>query len=150
MLGRTEPTVRQLAHRARKAVDGHRRYDSDPVVARKVAELFLAACLDGDVVALLDVLAPDVTLVSDGGGLTGAPRRPIRGAPLVARAIVVLARQRPAHSTFRVADLNGGPGLTVHAGDTPLVAMTLHLAGGVVVRTVHAVSNPRKLTAVTR
>lgn len=77
-LGRGEPAVRQLAHRARRAVENRRhRYDSDPVTRQQVTERFLAACSDGDITALIGVLAPDVTMVSDGCGLTGAPRRPI-------------------------------------------------------------------------
>ena len=148
LVGREEPAVRQLAHRARKAVESRRRrYDSDPATRQQVTERFLAVCSGGDITALIDVLAPDVTMVSDGGGLTGAPRKPIRGADLVARAIVVLSRQQPVGSTARVLHLNGGPGVVVHFGRTPVLAMTLHLADGLV-QTIHVVSNPQKLTAV--
>ena len=148
VLGRGEPAVRQLGHRARKAVNSRqRRYAADPVAQRRVAERFLAACTGGDMAALLEVLAPDVTLVSDGGGMTGAPRKPILGADLVARAIVVLSRQRPAGSITRLRHLNGGLGLVVYSGETPVMAMTLHLAGGLA-QVVHVISNPGKLTGV--
>jgi len=80
-------------------------------------------CLGGDLNALMEVLAPDVVLVSDGGGFTGAPRKPIRGIVYVARAIVVLSRRRPAGSDARLLHVNGG---------TPVLAFTLHLAGGAI------------------
>jgi RNA polymerase sigma-70 factor (TIGR02957 family) len=149
LVGRGEPAVRQLAHRARKAVEsGRRRYDSDPVIRQQVTERFLAACSGGDIAALVEVLAPDVTMVSDGGGLTGAPRKPIHGSRLVARAIVVLSRQQPVGSTTRLLHLNGGPGVVVHHAGTPVLAMTLHLVDGLV-EAIHVVSNPGKLTALT-
>ncbi|MDX8035656.1 RNA polymerase sigma factor SigJ [Lentzea sp. BCCO 10_0856] len=148
LVGREEPAVRQLAHRARKAVESRRRrYDSNLVTRQQVTERFLAACSGGDITALIEVLAPDVTMISDGGGLTGAPRKPVHGADLVARAIVVLSRQQPAGSTAEVLHLNGGPGVVVRCGSTPVLAMTLHLADGLV-QTIHVVSNPRKLTAI--
>lgn len=148
LIGHGEPAVRQLAYRARMAVKaGRQRYDSDPVTRRQVTERFLAACVGGDVAALMAVLAPDVTMVSDGGGLTGAPRKPIRGRERVARAIVVLSRQQPAGSVSVVAALNGGPGLIVRAGDVVVLAMTLHLVDGCV-RLLHVVSNPRKLAGI--
>ncbi|GGM58162.1 RNA polymerase sigma24 factor [Micromonospora sonchi] len=148
LLGRGVPAVRQLAHRARKAVEGRRRrYDSDPVTRQQVTERFLAACSGGDITALIEVLSPNVTMVSDGGGRTGAPRKPIHGAGLVARAIVVLSRQQPVGSTAGVLHLNGGPGVVVCCDGTAVLAMTLHMVEGLV-RTIHVVSNPQKLTAI--
>ncbi|MBQ1047448.1 RNA polymerase sigma-70 factor [Micromonospora sp. C51] len=148
LLGRREAAVRQLAHRARKAVESRRhRYDSDPVTRQQVTERFLAACSGGDITALIEVLAPNVTMVSDGGGVTGAPRKPIHGSDLVARAIVVLSRQQPVGSTAGVLHLNGGPGVVVRCEGTPVLAMTLHMLDGLV-QTIHSISNPRKLTAI--
>lgn len=149
-LGRGEPAIRQLAHRARKAVENrHRRYDSDPATRQQVTERFLAACSGGDIAALIVVLAPDVTMVSDGGGLTGAPRRPIHGSDRVARAIVVLSRQQPVGSTVGVLPVNGGPGVVVRCDGETVLVMTLHLVRGLV-QTIHVVSNPQKLIGTTR
>ena len=146
--GRSDASVRQIAHRARQAVGARRhRYDTDPEVRQQVTERFLAACLGGDLNALMEVLAPDVILVSDGGGFTGAPRKPIRGIVYVARAIVVLSRRRPAGSDARLLHVNGGPGIVIYSGRTPVLAFTLHLADGAI-KEMHVVSNPEKLHGV--
>jgi RNA polymerase sigma-70 factor (ECF subfamily) len=148
ILGRQVADVRQLAHRARKAVAARRRrYDTDRTTQRQVTERFLAACLNGDVEALMAVLAPDVTLISDGGGLTGAPRKPIHGPLYVARAFVVLSGRRPADSSVGIEELNGAPGIVIRSADGPVLAVTLHLADGGV-QLLHVVSNPTKLTGL--
>jgi RNA polymerase sigma-70 factor (ECF subfamily) len=129
--GRSDASVRQIAHRARQAVGARRhRYNTDPEIRQQVTERFLAACLGGDLNALMEVLAPDVILVSDGGGFTGAPRKPIRGIGYVARAIVVLSRRRPAGSDARLLHVNGGPGIVIYSGRTP--ALGIAAAAGLV------------------
>ncbi|WP_327632861.1 RNA polymerase sigma-70 factor [Kribbella sp. NBC_00482] len=148
ILGRQVADVRQLAHRARKAVAARRRrYDTDRTTQREVTERFLAACLDGDVEALMAVLAPDVTLISDGGGHTGAPRKPIYGPLYVARAFVVLYERRPAGTQLELAELNGAPGIVIQSDDGPVLAITLHLVDGAV-QALQVVSNPSKLTGL--
>jgi RNA polymerase sigma-70 factor (ECF subfamily) len=148
ILGRQVPDVRQLAHRARKAVAARRRrYDTDRATQQRVTERFLAACAHGNVEELMAVLAPDVVLISDGGGLTGAPRKPIYGPLYVARAFVVLAGRRPAGSQYQLAELNGAPGIVIISPAGPVLAVTLHLVDGAV-QTLHVVSNPTKLTGL--
>ncbi|MEW1837728.1 RNA polymerase sigma-70 factor [Nonomuraea angiospora] len=147
-VGRSPATVRQIAHRARKAVEERRhRYDTDPATRQQATERFLAACLGGDLEGLLEVLAPDVTMVSDGGGLTGAPRKPIHGHEYVARAVVILSKRMPAGSHAQVLQVNGAPGIVVRSGRTPVLAITLQLLDGAI-KTVHVVSNPEKLAGV--
>ena len=95
----------------------------------------------------MDVLAPDVTLISDGGGLTGAPRKPIHGPAYVAQAFIVLSRRRPKGSRVEIRQVNGAPGVVITSGRTAVVAATLYLVDGVI-DTIHVVSNPEKLTGV--
>ena len=88
-LDRTEAAVRQMAHRAREHVQARQpRFDADRHAQREVTERFFAAVAGGDIEALLAVLAPDVVLISDGGGKAKAARRPIAGADKVARFLV--------------------------------------------------------------
>ena len=77
---KTPAAVRQIAHRAREHVAARRpRLRVSRAEQQAVVERFLAAVRSGDLQALLDVLAPDVVLVADGGGVVAAALRPIRG-----------------------------------------------------------------------
>ena len=86
---RTAAAVRQVASRARKHVEARRPRvhveNHDEVALR-----FFAAAAGGDVQGLLDVLAPDVVLLSDGGGVVKAALRPVHGADKVARLLAGL------------------------------------------------------------
>jgi hypothetical protein len=94
ILGRSPAAIRQRAHRAREHVQARRpRYQPDPKARRAATERFLAAAVGGDLHALLDVLAPDVTLWTDAGGKLRAARRVIQGRDKVARLLV--ARPSP-------------------------------------------------------
>jgi RNA polymerase sigma-70 factor (ECF subfamily) len=147
-VGRSEPSVRQTAHRARGHIEQQQvRYDTDRAVRAEVTERFLAACVGGDLSRLMEVLAPEVTLVSDGGGLAPAPRKAIDGWELVARALVTFAGRMPSEPSTRIVQFNGGPGILVRSAGTPVVAISLHLVDGRV-RTIHLVSNPEKLAGV--
>jgi RNA polymerase sigma-70 factor (ECF subfamily) len=161
VLGRKEEAVRQLGRRARDHVQERRsRFDTDQSEQRRVTERFLEATSTGNLEALMAVLSPGVTLVADGGGRALAPRRPIRGAEKVARFLLAVATEermarflRSVGSEpvgdlrVRVAPVNGGPGILVVSGDKPISALVLDVSDGVV-RTVHLVANPEKLTGV--
>ncbi|TYP89770.1 RNA polymerase sigma factor SigJ [Blastococcus xanthinilyticus] len=149
-LGRTEPAVRQMAHRAREHVQARRpRFDTDRRAQREVTDRFFAACAGGDVAELLAVLAPDVVLVSDGGGKARAALRPIAGADKVARFVVAVAAQglELADLRIEVAEVNGGPGIVAWTGGEPLLAMSLVVVDGRIEQ-VLLVRNPEKLAGL--
>ncbi|MDO3702257.1 RNA polymerase sigma factor SigJ [Micromonospora sp. C28SCA-DRY-2] len=148
IVDRSPESVRQTAVRAREHVSRRRRrYDTDRATRRKVTESFLAASTGGDLTALMAVLAPDVRLVCDGGGLAPAPRRAIDGIELVARALVTFAGRMPESPRVVIAEVNGGPGAIIYSAETPVAVIVLHLVDGRA-REIHLVSNPEKLTAV--
>src|SRR5215217_8110792 len=90
---KTPGAVRQIAHRAREHVAARRpRMQVDRAEQQAAVERFLAALQTGDVQGLLDVLAPDVVVVSDGGGVVAAARHPIEGAEAVARLLAKFAQ----------------------------------------------------------
>src|SRR5207244_7083290 len=92
-LGRSAPAVRQLMHRAREHVQARRpRFDVDAGQQREVTARFLAAAAGGDIDQLMMVLAPDVTLIADGGGRAREPLRPIPGAIDGARFLAAASR----------------------------------------------------------
>jgi len=145
---RSPESVRQTAARARAHVSrGRRRYDTDQATRRKVTESFLSASTGGDLTALMAVLAPDVRLVCDGGGLAPAPRKAIDGIELVARALVTFAGRMPPEPRAVVTEVNGGPGIVIYSARIPVVAIVLHLVDGRA-QEIHLVSNPEKLNAL--
>jgi RNA polymerase sigma-70 factor (TIGR02957 family) len=149
-IGRTGTSVRQLMHRAREHVQARRpRFDVDAGQQREVTERFLAAAAGGDIDQLMMVLAPDVTLIADGGGQAKAPLRPITGATKVARFLAAVSR-RPyggadvSDMVVETAEINGGPGTVITAGGKPIAAVTTVITGGRI-SAIHVIANPDKL-----
>jgi RNA polymerase sigma-70 factor (ECF subfamily) len=110
-----------------------------------VLDRFLAAVRDGDLQGLIDVLAPDVVAVADGGGLASAALHPIRGADRVARFL--LAAARSADFEARVVWLNGWPGAQIDIGGALDTAVSLTVEDGRITR-LYAIRNPHKLEAL--
>ena len=106
-------------------------------------ERFLDALTSGDLNELLAVLAPDVVLVSDGGGVVQSVRRPIEGADRVARLLSRLVVEVPDARLTTVV-LNGAPALRIELPGVANVAVGLTIHDGRISR-IFAVSNPRKL-----
>lgn len=154
-LDRPEPTVRQISHRARKHVAERRTvYDTDDAQREEVTARFLSACAGGDLNAVLELLAPDVTAWSDGGGKVSAARRPLYGADHVGRFLIgVIAKTaRDAVDVLPVptpAVINGELGILILAGDTPVGAITYDLEDGLM-RNLRFQINPDKLAGLHR
>ncbi|MEX5717250.1 RNA polymerase sigma-70 factor [Geodermatophilus maliterrae] len=151
-LGRSQAAVRQQAHRAREHVEARRpRFDADRRTQREVTERFLAAAAGGDVAELVALLAPDVVLVTDGGGRAKAALRPITGRDKVLRFLRATAAEGMAMPdlAIEVTDLNGTPGVVVRTGGEPYMTMSLVVAGGRVEQ-VLVVRNPEKLAGLRR
>jgi RNA polymerase sigma-70 factor, ECF subfamily len=148
MLGRQEPACRKLVSRARQRVgDRRQRFDADRVKGRELAEQFLVACSTGDVGSLMRVLAEDVVVWTDGGGLAKAARRPIYGAEKSVRFLVAIAAQVPPDAAVSHALINGQPGLLIVEAGSVTTAIALDIIDGAVIG-VRVVSNPEKLRAI--
>jgi RNA polymerase sigma-70 factor, ECF subfamily len=152
-LGRSDAAVRQLGHRAREHVQARRpRFDVDRSQQREVTQRFLAAAVGGDIEGLMTVLAPDVTLLTDGGGKARAALRPIIGADKVARFLAAISSQpymgmKISGMSLEAAEINGGPGTLVTAGGQAIAVLTLTVADGRIVA-IQALLNPDKLSAI--
>src|SRR6476646_4060989 len=151
---RSESAVRQAAHRAREHVQSRRpRFQTDRVKKREATERFFAAITGGDINELMELLAPEVTLWTDGGGKVRQAMRPIIGIDNVARWIAG-ASQRPyegveiADMAAEVVDINGGPGILLTGGGRVIATLTVDLDADGRIVTVHNVANPDKLRAV--
>ena len=144
-IAKTPAATRQIAHRARAHVEARRpRMQVTQAEQEAAVERFLAAIQTGDIDALLGVLAPDVVLVTDGGGLVSAARRPIEGAERVAKFLSASGKAIP-EIVGRTVSLNGAPGLWIDIdGELDTVA-SLAIEDGRITR-IYVIRNPQKLT----
>ncbi|QEC49550.1 RNA polymerase sigma-70 factor [Baekduia soli] len=143
-VGKTPAAARQIAHRAREHVAARRpRIAVDRAEQQQVVDRFLTAVRTGDLQVLLDVLAPDVVLVADGGGEVAAVRRPVTGRDRVA---TLLSRFRTLAPDAVVGAmwLNGAPAGRVDHGGAIDTAISLAVADGRITR-IYAIRNPSKL-----
>ncbi|MFD5000876.1 RNA polymerase sigma-70 factor [Streptomyces buecherae] len=151
---RSEAAVRQAAHRAREHVRARRpRFAAALARQREVTERFLAAATGGDVNALMELLSPEVTLWTDGGGKVRQARRPVVGATAVATwfaAVGTTAYEgiEPADMRAELVGLNGGPGLVFRGAGRVVATVTFDFDATGRVLAIHNVANPDKLGAV--
>ncbi|HEY2812376.1 MAG TPA: RNA polymerase sigma-70 factor [Acidimicrobiales bacterium] len=142
-VGKSAAAVRQIAHRARDHVSARRpRIPVDRTEQQEVVDRFLAAVQHGDLQGLLDVLAPDVVIVADGGGLVAAARRPIEGVERVAHFLVAAAGS--AGFEAKAVWLNGSPALEIDIDGQLDTAVSLTVENGRIAH-IYAVRNPHKL-----
>ncbi|MGW6896721.1 RNA polymerase sigma-70 factor [Streptomyces sp. NBC_01718] len=151
---RSEAAVRQAAHRAREHVRARRpRFTTDRPRQREVTERFFAAATGGDVNALMELLSPDVTLWTDGGGKVRQALRPVVGATTVAAwfaAIGTVTYQgiEPADMNAELVEINGGPGMLFSGSGRVIATVTFDFDADGRIAYVHNVANPDKLQAV--
>ncbi|MFE7853282.1 RNA polymerase sigma-70 factor [Streptomyces sp. NPDC057403] len=151
---RSEAAVRQAAHRARAHVQARRpRFTADRSRQRQVTEQFLAAATGGDINTLMELLSPDVTLWTDGGGKVRQALKPVVGAQTVASwfaAISTVTYQgvSPTDMRAELAEINGGPGIVFSAPDRVVAILTLDHDTTGRITTIHNIANPDKLHAV--
>ena len=139
---RTPENVRQIARRARAHVAARRPRTQVTAAQRdEVVERFRRAVAEGDLQQLLDVISPEVVLVSDGGGKVSAARRPIVGRDKVLR---FLAGVMPADVSMEPVSVNGKRGLVFRENGRVTSIATAVVEDGVVT-TMHIVRNPDKL-----
>jgi RNA polymerase sigma-70 factor, ECF subfamily len=147
VVGRTPQATRQLASRARRAVEARRpRYPASTDEQREVVDAFLAATVEGDIATLLELLDPEVKFQSDGGGLVPAARKVVTGAARVAKIFTTIAARRGRRYGAFPALVNGAPGLLLETPDTPSV-LSFTLDGGRITA-IDVVRNPTKLSTL--
>jgi RNA polymerase sigma-70 factor (TIGR02957 family) len=145
-VGKSPAAVRQIAHRARDHVAARRpRMPVSTAEQQEAVDRFLAAIRHGDLQGLLDVLAPDVVVVADGGGLVSAARRPIEGADRVARFLILAAHS--ANFEVNAVWLNGSPAGRIDIGGELDTAVSLSVESSRITR-IYAIRNPHKLAGL--
>ncbi|MER7251827.1 RNA polymerase sigma-70 factor [Kribbella sp. NPDC000426] len=137
--------VRQIAHRARSHVAARRpRGVVSADQTRDALAAFQRAVNTGDLQGLVDILAPDVVFLGDGGGVVQALPRPVVGADKVAR-ILALAITRLADASLEVTQINGQPALILRFGGEVDTVTVLHVDNGLIAG-MYSVRNPAKLS----
>jgi RNA polymerase sigma-70 factor (ECF subfamily) len=147
VLDKTQAAVRQIAHRARQHVAARRpRMQVGRAQQEATLEKFMVAVTSGDMQGLLEVLAPDVVLIADGGGLVPAARKPMTGAESV---VTFLSRVADLSQMVAVtAWLNGMPGARFDVGGD-VTAVSLVIEDDRITR-IYAMRNPQKLQSLER
>jgi RNA polymerase sigma-70 factor (ECF subfamily) len=142
-VGKSPTAVRQIAHRARDHVAArHPRVAVSVTEQQEVVERFLAAVRGGDMQGLLDVLAPDVVVVADGGGLVAAVRRPLVGAERA--AAFLMGASRTVEFDLSPMWINGAWGGRVEIAGVLDTAVSIAVEDGRITH-VYAIRNPHKL-----
>ncbi|WP_256840021.1 RNA polymerase sigma-70 factor [Ornithinimicrobium faecis] len=136
--------VRQVASRAGRAVRSQRPPPGTHQETEQVMRLFLAAADGGDLQPLMELLAPDVVLFSDGGGLKKAALRPIHGAEKALRWMAGVFFNYPDVLTYDLTTMNGQPALRFFGAGELDVVVTVRLERGLVTA-LYLMRNPEKL-----
>ncbi|MEU0250223.1 RNA polymerase sigma-70 factor [Streptomyces sp. NPDC006235] len=147
-VGKSPDAVRQIAHRARRHVGARRpRRTASVRETRAALESFQRAIETGNPQDLLDVLAPDVVLLSDGGGLKRAALHPVIGAEKIVRFYLGGSAKVEATITWEPTVINGSPALAVHVGGELDGVMAVRVEDARITG-LYFVRNPEKLTHV--
>src|SRR5262249_24409722 len=119
------------------------RMEVSPTEQEQVVEKFLAALTTGDVQGLMEVLAPDVVMVADGGGLVPAFLHPVEGREEVLSILSHFPRSAPGAKGTTLF-LRGGVGVRIDPAGEFDTAISFVVEDGRIAA-IQAIRNPHKL-----
>jgi RNA polymerase sigma-70 factor, ECF subfamily len=146
IVGRSPAACRQLVHRARQHIEAERpRFDVAASERAELADRFFAAVGNGDMDGLLSLLAADVEVHGDSGGVPPFWRKPIVGRDHVASLMAALGNQlRHGHASLRLAEINGQPGALALAPDGGLICVfSIDICDGQIQTVRSVISRPK-------
>jgi RNA polymerase sigma-70 factor (ECF subfamily) len=143
VVGRSPAACRQLASSARRRIRVAQTPTAVPARRADIVNDFKQAWEAKDINALIGLLDPGATAVSDGGGLVTAALEPIEGAEEIARFLVDVSGRTP-ELTILERSVNGQPGLVAQLDGVTVTVMAFDVAGDRI-RHIWAVRNPDKL-----
>lgn len=149
-IGRGEAACRQLATRARQHIEsGRPRFSASRDEGHRLANAFYKAAESGDTRTLMQILAEDAVLYSDGGGKRVAALKPIYGAEKIMRFLAGITRKNPSLSAMqtRAAIVNGLAGFVMREDDGSIDTMALEHQHGRITA-IYLIRNPEKLQHV--
>ncbi|MFC0599072.1 RNA polymerase sigma-70 factor [Streptomyces palmae] len=144
-VGKSPAAVRQIAHRARSHVAARRpRGAVSRAATQNALDAFQRAADTGDLQGLLDILAPDVVYLADGGGIKRAVPKPVVGAAKVGRLLTAALGRIGAYSMLP-AQVNGYPALILREDEAVDTVLAMRVEDGLITG-LYAVRNPEKLS----
>jgi RNA polymerase sigma-70 factor, ECF subfamily len=148
---KSEDACRQLFSRAKKHIQANRpRFDSDPEQHQAILMRFLQVVEGGDLNTLVNMLAEDAVLISDGGTRRGQATRPVYGAINVARFILSINRRSAElNLDYEMKSINGQTGfiLRLKGSDNPYYVVTFEIVQDKI-KQIHVVGDDNKLKRV--
>jgi RNA polymerase sigma-70 factor (ECF subfamily) len=146
-VGKSEAAVRQIAHRARTHVAERRpRTTASHAETRSALDAFMRTLETGDMQYLVGILAPDVLVLGDGGGIKQALPRPVRGADKVGKLMGVgIAVAREMGMSMEFVHVNGWPALLIRLEGEIDSVLSVRVEDGLV-SAIYTVRNPEKLS----
>ncbi|MEU4394415.1 RNA polymerase sigma-70 factor [Kribbella sp. NPDC023855] len=145
-VGKTPAAVRQIAHRARNHVAARRpRGVVSAAESKGAVAAFQKAVTTGDLQGLIEILAPDVVLLGDGGGIKQTVQRPILGADKVGRLMMGGLGRVTSQLTVEPVQVNGSPAVAVYLDGELDGVMALLVEEGLI-SGLYYVRNPEKLS----
>jgi RNA polymerase sigma-70 factor, ECF subfamily len=148
ILGKTQVACRQIVHRAKQRVQDERpRFPVSREAHGQLLEKFIEAANSGRREQIMSLLADDVRVTTDGGGKVSSFRKVLQGADRVARFYAGLSRKFAGRSGYRLADINGEPGLLRYV-DGQLESAQAFVMHGTQIGAIYIVRNPDKLTGI--
>ncbi|MEV6866520.1 RNA polymerase sigma factor SigJ [Streptosporangium subroseum] len=143
IVGRTPAACRQLASSARRRIRAAQAPVTTAARQARIVGDFKQAWESGDIDALISLLDPDATVISDGGGLVRTALHPIEGAERIVRSLVRL-EGRLRNLTILECTVNGQPGLIAQQDGVTVSVFAFEVAGDQI-KHIWAVRNPDKL-----
>ena len=148
LLGKNEAACRQMVHRALARVQQERpRFDVSKDDHRRLLEKFMQAVHSGERGTMQALLADDVQLISDGGGKVPSFLEVLRGAERITNLYWAVSRQFADKIVYRIALINGEPGLLRYI-DGQLESAQAFVTDGERIAAIYAVRNPDKLAGI--
>jgi len=145
-VGKSPAAVRQIAHRARAHVAARRpRGLISPAETRDALEAFQRAAETGDLQRLVDILAPDVVFLGDGGGVVQSVPAPVVGADRVARLLAIGLNRIAAIASLQPVQVNGYPALILRLNGEIDAVIAVRIDDGLITG-LYSVRNPEKLS----
>ena len=149
-VGKSPAAVRQIAHRARAHVAARRpRGVVSAADTRHALEAFQRAAETGDLQSLLDILAPDVVFLGDGGGVVQAVLTPVVGAGKVGRLLAIGLGRIAAAASLQSVQVNGYPALIIRFNGEIDTVIAVRIDNGLITG-LYAMRNPEKLSHMER